>query len=255
MVLEAIEDHKRGWKAEKAGLGGERVARGVYAIEHIMPRKWAPHWPATDGFRGEADRDRLIHTVGNLTLLTDRLNAKVSNAPWLGAGGKREKLSQHDVFFLNRELRECESWTDDSIRARSDDLANTILEIWPVPPGHRSAVAQEKPRPRHKVDLADLLSAGLLQPGMPLFPKPKKFAAHAATLLPTGEIEVDGTVYGKPSAAAAAIRAKPTNGWGFFIVDQAKRRSLRDVWRQYVDAMSVDIDDDEASDDDDDDEG
>src|SRR5206468_1335713 len=60
-------------------LGGERVARGKLHIEHVMPRKWELHWPDPDGQRSASDRDRLIHTIGNLTLLTGRLNAKVSN--------------------------------------------------------------------------------------------------------------------------------------------------------------------------------
>ena len=45
MVLEAIEDYRRGWRGTTKGLGGERVARGKFAIEHIMPRKWQAHWP------------------------------------------------------------------------------------------------------------------------------------------------------------------------------------------------------------------
>jgi uncharacterized protein DUF1524 len=104
MVLEAIEDYQRGWKGKEQGLGGERVARGKYAIEHVMPRKWVTHWPLPTDSRSEADRDHLIHTLGNLTLLTGKLNAKVSNGPWLGAGGKREGLEGHDVLLLNREL-------------------------------------------------------------------------------------------------------------------------------------------------------
>ena len=49
MVLEAIEDHLRGWRNGKPGLGEERVARGKLAIEHVMPRKWLTHWPLQDG--------------------------------------------------------------------------------------------------------------------------------------------------------------------------------------------------------------
>ncbi len=91
MVLEAIEDYQRGWEAGRQGLGGERVARGTYAIEHVMPRKWHSHWPLPERAR-EADRDRIVHTLGNLTLLTGKLNSKVSNGPWIGKGGKREGL-------------------------------------------------------------------------------------------------------------------------------------------------------------------
>jgi hypothetical protein len=38
MVLEAIEDHLRGWIGEQAGLGGERVARGA---DGLRPRACA----------------------------------------------------------------------------------------------------------------------------------------------------------------------------------------------------------------------
>ena len=46
-----------------------------------MPRRWQTHWQLGDG-TVEADRDRLVHTIGNLTLLTAKLNSKVSNAAW-----------------------------------------------------------------------------------------------------------------------------------------------------------------------------
>lgn len=82
MVLEAIEDHLRGWKGSHTGLG-ERVVRGKFAIEHVMPRKWHAHWPLSSNV-SESEREALIHTFGNLTLLTGRLNSKVSNGPWQG---------------------------------------------------------------------------------------------------------------------------------------------------------------------------
>jgi Protein of unknown function (DUF1524)/Restriction Enzyme Adenine Methylase Associated/Protein of unknown function DUF262 len=257
MVLEAIEDCQRGWKGEKAGLGGERVARGEYAIEHVMPRRWVTHWPLPDGSRDEGARDRLIHTLGNLTLLTGKLNTKVSNGPWLGSGGKREGLQKHDVLMLNRELlREAgDKWTDEAIRSRTDALTKVIIEIWPVPEGHRSGFSPEKAKPhRHKVDLSDLISAGLLDPGMSLFPRRKKFADRIVTLLPDGQLDMNGTVFAKPSSAAFSITGKSTNGWWFFLVDQASRRSLSDVWRDYVTTLAVDVEDDEAENHGDDDE-
>ena len=105
--------------------------------------------------------------MGNLTLLTGRLNAKVSNGPWLGASGKRRGLQKHDVLFLNRDLlEETEaSWTDVAIRDPTEKLTAIILQIWPAPAGHKSAFFQEKKRSRHKVDLLDLLNAGVLLGG------------------------------------------------------------------------------------------
>ena len=84
MVLEAVEDHLRGWTGAAPAKGSERVRRGVLHIEHVMPRKWQTHWPAPEDASDEAQRDRLIHTLGNLTLLTGKLNASISNAAWSG---------------------------------------------------------------------------------------------------------------------------------------------------------------------------
>jgi hypothetical protein len=257
MVLEAVEDHLRGWREGKSAIGGERVARGKLAIEHVMPRKWVAHWPVQDPEHGEADRDRNIHTLGNLTLLTGKLNSKVSNGPWLGSDGKRKGLEQHDVLVLNRELlrQAGDHWTDEAIRARTQELAEVIIQIWPVPPNHRSGFSPDRPRLRKKVDLSDLINASVLQPGMPLFPRSKKFMDRVATLLPDGRIEVGDTLFASPSQAAVHIVGHAMNGWWFFLTDQASRTSLRKVRRDYVNAMAVDVEDDEPDDDGDEDEG
>lgn len=255
MVLEAVEDHLRGWRNGKAGLGGERVTRGQYAIEHVMPRKWTAHWPLQGPGQTADGRDRLVHTIGNLTLLTGKLNTRVSNGPWLGNAGKRKSLEGHDVLFLNRELCKREDdWTDEAIRSRTVAITALIIEIWPVPPGHRSGVSHQKSKPGHRVDVADLIAAGLVTPGMSLYPRRKRFADRIGTLLNDGGIEIDGTTFATPSGAAVSLTGRPTNGWSFFLVDRNSRRSLRDVWRDYVEALAVDADEVDVSDDGDDEE-
>jgi hypothetical protein len=254
MVLEAIEDHLRGFRDGQSGLGGARVARGVYAIEHVMPRKWTAHWPLPQGVR-DVDRDRTIHTLGNLTLLTGKLNSKVSNGAWVGAECKRTALQQHDVLMLNRELlRSYGEWTDETIRQRTDELAGAIVQIWRVPDNHRTEFAHERVvRHSKSVGLADLIGAGLLQPGMSLYPKRRKHAGHVATLLADGTIDVNGISYSRPTEAATAIAGKRTGGWWFFVVDPESGRSLRTIRRDYVKAMAVDVDDADADDDDEED--
>ncbi|MEY9127746.1 GmrSD restriction endonuclease domain-containing protein [Bradyrhizobium yuanmingense] len=253
MVLEAIEDHLRGWRDGRQGLGGERVARGKLAIEHVMPRKWQQHWPIHGS--DEQERDRLIHTLGNLTLLTGKLNSTVSNGPWRGTNGKRAGLEAHDVLLLNRTLLKEAEWNDASISRRSQELASILAEIWAVPPNHRSGfAATRRRRPGRKVELTDLINAGLLQPGMSLIPKRKKFSHRVATLLADGRVEVDGEAFANAREAATAIYGKKTGGWWFFLTDPASGRTLRAVRRDYIEAMAVDSDDDEQGDEDDDDE-
>jgi len=253
MVLEAIEDHLRGWRDGKQGLGGERVSRGRLAIEHVMPRKWQQHWPARDSTH-EEERERLIHTLGNLTLLTGKLNSKVSNGPWSGESSKKNGIEGPDVLILNRDLlrKAGDEWTDGMIRERTKELARCIAEIWAVPPNHRSGFAETKRQTVKKVELIDLISAGLLHPGMSLIPKRKKLSHRVATLLADGRVEVDGKALENVGQAATEIYGKKTGGWWFFLTDPASGRTLRTVRREYVEAMVVDSDDDDQGDDDDD---
>jgi len=195
MVMEALEDHMRGWKHGKAGLGGERVARDTYSIEHVMPVKWSTHWPPAAGTAAEIERDHLVHTLGNLTLLTKPLNSKVSNGPWSGDGGKWQALQEHDVLVLNRTLGKsvADAWTHKGIRDRTDQMIEAILEIWQVPEGHRSGLGHKTAKVHRKMDLADLINAGLLSVGMTLYPGQKKFDGRTAMLLADGRVDVEGT--------------------------------------------------------------
>jgi hypothetical protein len=181
----------------------------------------------------------------------------VSNGPWSGESGKRAALIEHDNLFLNRDLRVITGqWTEEAIRQRTSELASIIVNIWPVPPGYTSTFTHEKaPARRHKVTLPDLLSAGLLTAGMPLFTRRKKYASRVTTLLPDGRVELDGTTYSSPSDAAAAITGHSTSGWWFFLVDQATKRSLRAVRRDYVEGLAVDAEDEDVDDEGDEDEG
>ena len=253
MVLEAIEDHERGYRGPAIGLGGERVARGTYAIEHVMPRRWQAHWALPEG-QTVADIDPFIDTIGNLTLLTGRLNSKVSNGPWSGADGKRDALHGHDVLMLNRRLLENakDGWDVEHIRARANRLVDVIIEIWPVPEGHKSQTERVERRPMRKLELADVMAAGLLEEGATLYARRRRLAGRTATVLSDGALDVDGVRYSTPSGASRAVSGTSENGWGFWLVDPKSKRSLHDLWREYVDQRDVDVEDDEDAPDDED---
>ena len=159
MVLEAVEDHRRGYRPGGNEYAGMRVPRNKFWIEHIMPQKWEMAWPPPAG-GAIHERAERIHTLGNLTLLTAKLNSAVSNGPWDGENGKRAALKRHDLLLLNRDLDSfCVGpWTDESITSRTNNLVNRILEIWPVPPGYKASTLRTTPVTFHSVDLSDLLS-------------------------------------------------------------------------------------------------
>ena len=59
-------------------------------IEHLMPRRWEPHWPLPsreneDPAQRElatAERDAAVDRICNLTLVTSAFNQGVSNLGW-----------------------------------------------------------------------------------------------------------------------------------------------------------------------------
>ena len=250
MILEAVEDHARGWKGDTEGMGGERVPRGKFHIEHIMPRSWEAHWPLEDAFAEE--RDRVVHTLGNLTLLTAPLNSSVSNSSW---ADKRAALAQHDVLKTNVALvaEAGAEWSEDGIRARTAAMAEIIAKIWPVPPGHTSSFGKlhdpgaTAATRSSRVTLTDLLSAGLLAAGTVVY---ARSGERNATVLADGRIDVDGVAHDSPSGAAKAITGYPNNGWTFFRLELGGTRSLSDLYEQYVDTTAADADEEGIEDDD-----
>ena len=80
-------------------------------IEHLMPVGWRnEEWPLPEGVDADAatyERNTLIHSIGNLTLATQKLNSSMSNAPW---NSKRDELQEHSVLLLNNELLTRPTW-------------------------------------------------------------------------------------------------------------------------------------------------
>jgi hypothetical protein len=96
-------------------------------IEHLLPQGWREHWTLSPGDpREQSDiRDNLLHTIGNLTLLTSPLNKDVSNGPW---PQKRAAILEHSALNLNRDLPD--TWDHDAIAARSKRIAETVCALW-----------------------------------------------------------------------------------------------------------------------------
>ncbi|MDE2083164.1 MAG: DUF1524 domain-containing protein [Burkholderiales bacterium] len=49
-------------------------------VEHVMPVAWAEHWPSPGDDNAVLLRNSLLHNIGNLTLLTAKLNPSLSNS-------------------------------------------------------------------------------------------------------------------------------------------------------------------------------
>lgn len=218
MVLEAIEDEHR------RETGQPPVSRRGYPIEHLLPQRWQTNW-GVDGLEAELVRADHVHRLGNLTLLTDKLNSKVSNAAW---SVKRNALVDHDTMLLNRRLlRDLDGrpWTEAEIETRTNQLIQTVLAIWPVPSGHTGRVIDARDKSQEWIEVKHLVAAGLLEPGTVLTPRSGTWEAKQGVVRDDGSIEVDGQLFGSPSGAGRYVKGSITNGWTFWRLADGRRLS------------------------------
>jgi hypothetical protein len=143
LILSRVELRHRSDLTEPASLPPK------LEIEHVMPRGWRTSWGADiagDGDRA-SKRDELVNTLGNLTLVTKKLNVTLSNRPWRDedvivypdtvdpeAGkGKRSLLGEYSILVLNKEVVDPnpDRWTEEKIRNRSRELTEDVIAIWP----------------------------------------------------------------------------------------------------------------------------
>lgn len=108
------------------------------SIEHVLPQAWGLGWPTLSG-RGltwesadeEAEeRNRALHRLSNLTLITGVLNSALSNGSF---ETKRSKLNEHSLLALNKEIVGYDKWDEGSMAQRGERLSELALTVWPYP--------------------------------------------------------------------------------------------------------------------------
>ena len=129
LVLEGIEGHLR-----SSGKSADLDVPKNLTIEHVMPVGWGTdNWPLPqdiDPRDATYQRNTLIHTIGNLTLTTQKLNSAMSNSGW---SEKRSELLEHATLLANNELTLNGAWDEGRIHDRSQRIAKLVAEIWPGP--------------------------------------------------------------------------------------------------------------------------
>ena len=141
MILEAVE---LSFKNSDWRNRGFELAKRPLSVEHIMPRHWqtadwAPPKPRRARSRETAEqaRNRLLHSIGNLTLVNRRYNSRLSTAAWT----RKRELYEEDPegLSLNTDLLRPSRapsptiWNEEEIMKRSERLAKRVIKIWPRP--------------------------------------------------------------------------------------------------------------------------
>ena len=129
-VLYLIESKIRDRSMHSTRLLG--VAK--YSLEHMMPKKWRNKWKQEDEFFDADRRDWVLLTLGNLTIITQSLNASIRDADWAtkkaGSGSKGGLIKYADGIETLSDYLALDEWNEDTIYKRAAYLADKALEIW-----------------------------------------------------------------------------------------------------------------------------
>lgn len=123
-----------------------QLDRGL-TVEHLLPQNPTPDayesadmTLAIDDETEQQFRKRHINTIGNLTLLTQSLNASIGAGPF---SEKSQAIAEDSDLRLNAWMRNepHNRWTDIMIRQRGLELFAYAEQLWPSP--DRNEVAQQ----------------------------------------------------------------------------------------------------------------
>ena len=151
--LRRLENHER----------KERVNVSEYTIEHILPQNNNLNldWRRALGPDWEKIQQKYVHTIGNLTLtgynseysdkfFTDKRDMK---------GGFRES-----PLKLNRGLANLETWNEETIVQRAENLAKEALKVWQYPQLEQTILDQyrkkEETLTEYSIDSYEYLNEG-----------------------------------------------------------------------------------------------
>ncbi|MGL4367895.1 MAG: DUF262 domain-containing protein [Brevinemataceae bacterium] len=109
-------------------------------IEHLMPQKWEEYWNI-ENFTPEQkeNRNSLIYTLGNLSLLSNKLNSTLQNQNWEtkvhGNDTIDKGIAKLSILNLNKDYSENgllnhNEWNEEEITKRTNRLIDIIKTIW-----------------------------------------------------------------------------------------------------------------------------
>lgn len=121
-VLLKLNDHIGG------GTGELQVDPRMVNIEHVLPQK-----PVQWGL-DEKEIEDYVHSIGNLTYLSKKLNSEIGNKPIVE---KIEKLKESELPMVKKLVKTIEDnqlvWNDKAIYSRANDMAEmSFEEVWKI---------------------------------------------------------------------------------------------------------------------------
>jgi hypothetical protein len=109
--------------------GGQELIANVdpkiVNLEHILPQSPDATWKA--GFGLGINLEEYIHRIGNLTLLTTKVNDKVANQSFQR---KKELAFKPSKLALNGFLKRTNKWNAQAIDKRQKEMGKIAVQVW-----------------------------------------------------------------------------------------------------------------------------
>ena len=101
-----------------------------YTIEHIMPQKLSEDWKKELGKNYLEIHEKYLHTIGNLTLTA--YNSELSDSSFKHKQEMKNGFKDSPLY-LNKYISKLNSWSEEEINNRSNELIKLAIDIWPYP--------------------------------------------------------------------------------------------------------------------------
>lgn len=138
----------------------------IFTLEHILPRKWEKNWQEVEiynrnkefveGEEAKEIRGQAVLSLGNMLLLTSKLNTSISNNTFkvkIEGNGRYQGYRKYTDLCLTKEIiTEYDSgrtvWDERRIVQREQELLSDVLKIWPdfseeIPPEEKKDVVED----------------------------------------------------------------------------------------------------------------
>ena len=111
----------------------EKVSVNEYTIEHILPqnKNLSLAWRKALGREWQQVQEKYLHTIGNLTLTG--YNSEYGDRPFSEKRGM-EGGFKDSPLWLNKKLRDLNTWDEKAIKQRAVRLAKKAVQVWATPP-------------------------------------------------------------------------------------------------------------------------
>ncbi|MBN1459389.1 MAG: DUF262 domain-containing protein [Armatimonadetes bacterium] len=116
--------------AAKVNAGPEMVVNPdprKVNLEHVLPQSLPTAW--LSDFDTKVEASEYVYRIGNLTLLTSRLNREVGDRSF---ADKRRLGLLKSALPINEGFRGLRKWGNQQIEARQDALAKLALQVWRI---------------------------------------------------------------------------------------------------------------------------